>query len=41
MKTKVYELEEEVREGFTRRLSKDLTGMVELVYGNKRFLVRF
>ena len=41
VKTKVYELEEEVREVFTRRLSKDLTGMVELVYGNKRFLVRF
>ena len=41
MKTKVYELEEEVREGFTRRLSKDLTGVVELVSGHKRLLARF
>ena len=39
--SKVGELEEEVRELFLRRLSKLLAGVVQLLSGKKRFLVRF
>ena len=41
MKEKVGELEDEVREGFSRRLRKELTGVVQGVSGKMRFLVRF
>ena len=41
VKFKVGELEEEVREGFFRRIRKLLTGVVQGVSGKKRFLVRF
>ena len=41
MKTKVSDLEEEIREGFQRRLSKDMTGVVQEFFGNMRYLVWF
>ena len=41
MKAKVQELEDEVREGFSRRTRKELTGMVQGVSGKMRFLGRF
>ena len=41
VKAKVGELEEEVREGFLRILRKELTGVVQVVSGKKRLLVRF
>ena len=41
MKSKVSELEDYVREGFYRRVRKKFTGMVQLVYGERRFLVSF
>ena len=41
VKAKIYELEEEVRAGISRRMSKDLTGVVQGVSGNKSVLVRF
>ena len=41
MKTKVGDLEEEAREGFCRRLRKDLTVVAQEVSGKRRFLVRF
>ena len=41
VKSKIGELEEEVREGFLRLLRKELTGVVQGVYGKKRFLMRF
>ena len=40
-KAKVGELEDEVREGFSRRPKKDLNGVVQGVSGKRRFLVRF
>ena len=40
-KAKVGELEDEVREGFSRRLRNYLTGVVEAVSIKRRFLVRF
>ena len=40
-KANISELEEEVRSGFTRRVRKKLTGVVQGVSGKKRFLVRF
>ena len=40
-KAKVGELEDEVREGFTRRLRKALSGVLQGVSGKRRFLVRF
>ena len=40
-KAKIGELEEEVREGFLRRFRKELTGVVQLLSRNNRFVVRF
>ena len=41
VKAKIGELEEEVREGNSRRMRKELTGMVQGVLGRRRFLARF
>ena len=41
VKSKIGELEEEVRAGNSRRASKELTGVVQGVLGKRRFLVRF
>ena len=41
VKTKIGELEEEVRVGSSRRMRKELTGVVQGVSGKRRFLVRF
>ena len=41
VKAKVGEMEDEVREGFYRRLRKELTGMVQGVFVKRRFLVSF
>ena len=41
VKTKIGELEEEVREGSSRRTRKELTGVVQVFSGKNRFLVRF
>ena len=41
VKSKIGELEEEVRAGNSRRTRKDLNGMVKVVSGRRRFLVRF
>ena len=41
MKSKVGELQDEVREVFTRRLRKNLTRVVQGVSGKSRLLVRF
>ena len=41
VKAKVDELEEEIREGFSRRLRKEMTGVVQEVVGKRRYLVRF
>ena len=38
---KVGDLEEEIREGFSRRLRKDMTGVVQAVVGKRRYSVRF
>ena len=40
-KSKVGELGDEVREGFYRRMRKELTGVVQGVSVKRRFLVRF
>ena len=40
-KAKVGELEDEVREGFFRRMRNYLNGVVQGVSGKRRFLVRF
>ena len=41
VKAKIGDLEEEVREGSSRRTSKELTGVVQGVSGRRRSLVRF
>ena len=41
VKEKVSELEEEVRVGSSRRMRKELTGVVQGVLGGGRLLVRF
>ena len=41
VKTKIGELEEEVRAGNSRRTRKELTGVVQGVSGRRRLLVRF
>ena len=41
VKAKIGELEEEVRVGSSRRMRKELTGVVQVVFGRRRFLVRF
>ena len=39
VKAKVCDLEEDTREGFLRRLRKDMTGVVKEVVGKRRYLV--
>ena len=34
-------MEDEVRAGFSRKLRNDFTGLLQGIYGNRRFLVRF
>ena len=41
VKAKIGELEEEVRVGSARRMSKELTGVIQDILGKRRFLVRF
>ena len=41
VKAKIGELEEEVRVGSSRRMRKELTGVVQGVSSKRRFLVRF
>ena len=41
VKSKIGELEEEVRAGNSRRMTKELTGVVKGVSGRRRFLVSF
>ena len=41
VKEKVGELEDEVREVFSRRMRMDLTGVVQRVSGKRRFLAIF
>ena len=41
VKSKIGELEEEVRAGSSRRMRKELTGVVQGVSDEKRSLVRF
>ena len=41
VKAKIGELEEEVRVGSSRRMRKELTGVVQGVSGRRRFLLRF
>ena len=41
VKAKICELEEEVRAGSSRRMGKELTGVVQGVLGRSRLLVRF
>ena len=41
VKAKIGELEEEVRVVSSRRMRKELTGVVQGVSGRRRFLVRF
>ena len=41
MKYKVGELEEDIREGFSRRLRKEITGVVQEVVGNRSYSMRF
>ena len=41
VKTNIGELEEEIRAGSSRRMRKELTGVVQGISGGRRFLVRF
>ena len=41
MKANVGDLEEEIREGFLRKLRKEIIGAVQEVLGRRRYLVRF
>ena len=41
VKAKIGELEEEIKEGFSRRLRKDMIGVVQEVVGKIKYLVRF
>ena len=41
VKAKVGELEEEVREVFSRRLRKDMTGVAQEVFGKRSYSVSF
>ena len=40
LKAKVGELKEKVREGFSRRLRKQMTGVMQKVVGNRRYVLR-
>ena len=41
VKSKIGDLEEEIRAGCLRIMRKDMTGVVQRVLEKKRFLVRF
>ena len=41
VKSKIGELEEEVRVGYLRRMRKELTGVVQGISGKKRVLASF
>ena len=41
VKARIGELEEEVRAGSSRRMRKELSGVVQVVSVRRRFLVRF
>ena len=41
VKANVGEMEEDIREGFLRKLRKEMTGVVQEVVGKRRYLVRF
>ena len=41
LKSNLSKFEDEVKEGFTRRLRKEFTGVVESLYDNRTLLVRF
>ena len=41
VKAKLGELENEVKENISRRMRKELTGVLDAVSGNRMFLVRF
>ena len=41
VKSEIGELEEEVRGGSSRRIRKELTGVMQGVLGRRRFLARF
>ena len=41
VKSKIYELEEELRAGSSRSVRKELTGLDQVVSGRRRLLVRF
>ena len=41
VKAKVGDLEEDIREVFSRRLRKEITSVVQEVFLNSRYLVRF
>ena len=41
VKAKIGELEEEIREGFLRRLRKEMPGMAQEVVGKRRYLLSF
>ena len=41
VKSKIGELEEDIRAGNPRRMSKEFTGVVQGFLGRRRFLVRF
>ena len=41
VEAKIGELEEEIRVGSSRRMMKELTGVIQGVLGKMRFLVRF
>ena len=40
VKAKVYELEEDLRDGCSRRLMNDMSGLVQEVVGKRRYLAR-
>ena len=40
VKTKVGKVEEEIREGFSTRLRKEMTGVVQEVIGERSYFVR-
>ena len=40
VKSKLGDMEEEIREGFLRRLRKEITGVVQGIVGERGFLVR-
>ena len=41
VKAKVGDLEEEIRDGFLRKMRNKMTGMMQEVVGKRRYLVRF